>query len=165
MSSELRVNRIIPVNGVPTGGGGGIIQMKQTVLPTDVSTTSTSFVDASGFSVTITPTSASNKILVVLSCRVNTSSGSNTNSRASISVFRDATNIVNQFVGTFFGGVTGNDFNTYNSTNTSYLDSPATTSSITYQVKFASDNSACTTSINGGSSPPRSYLTVMEVSG
>ena len=27
MSSELRVDRIIPVNGVPTGGGGGVIQV------------------------------------------------------------------------------------------------------------------------------------------
>jgi hypothetical protein len=26
MASELRVDRIIPVNGVPTGGGGGVIQ-------------------------------------------------------------------------------------------------------------------------------------------
>ena len=27
MASELRVDRIIPVNGVPTGGGGGIVQV------------------------------------------------------------------------------------------------------------------------------------------
>ena len=26
MSSELRVDKIVPVNGVPTGGGGGVIQ-------------------------------------------------------------------------------------------------------------------------------------------
>ena len=31
MASELRVDRIIPTAGVPTGGGGGIIQIKQTV--------------------------------------------------------------------------------------------------------------------------------------
>ena len=29
--STLKVNSIIPVAGVPTGGGGGIIQVKQTV--------------------------------------------------------------------------------------------------------------------------------------
>ena len=27
MSSELRVDKIVPTNGVPTGGGGGIIQV------------------------------------------------------------------------------------------------------------------------------------------
>ena len=165
MASELRVDRIIPVNGVPTGGGGGIIQMKQTVYSSSDSTTSTSFEDVTGFSVSITPTSSSSKILVVLSCRVNTSSGSNVNSRASISVFRGATHLINQFVGSFFGGTGGTDLNTYNSVNTSYLDSPATTSSITYQVKFSSDNSGCTTSISGGDNPNRSTLTVMEVSG
>ena len=29
MSSELRVDKIVPIDGVPTGGGGGIIQVKQ----------------------------------------------------------------------------------------------------------------------------------------
>ena len=118
-----------------------------------------------GFSVSITPTSASNKILVMLSARVNGPSGSNANTRASVSVFRGATNVVNQFVGSYLGGTGGTDMNAYNSVNTSYLDSPATTSAVTYQVKFASDNSANTTSINGGTNPPRSTLTVMEVSG
>ncbi len=27
MASELRVDRIVPTTGVPTGGGGGVIQM------------------------------------------------------------------------------------------------------------------------------------------
>ena len=31
MASELRVDKIIPTTGVPTGGGGGIIQVQQTV--------------------------------------------------------------------------------------------------------------------------------------
>ena len=29
--SQLKVNSIIPVAGIPSGGAGGIIQMKQTV--------------------------------------------------------------------------------------------------------------------------------------
>ena len=31
MASELRVDKIIPTAGVPTGGGGGIVQTVQTV--------------------------------------------------------------------------------------------------------------------------------------
>ena len=31
MTSELRVDKIVPVDGVPTGGGGGIIQVVQTI--------------------------------------------------------------------------------------------------------------------------------------
>ena len=30
MASELRVDKIIPTSGVPTGGGGGIIQVVST---------------------------------------------------------------------------------------------------------------------------------------
>ena len=34
MASELRVDKIIPTGGIPTGGGGGVIQVK-TKLITD----------------------------------------------------------------------------------------------------------------------------------
>ena len=61
--SQIKVNSIIPVAGVPTGGGGGITQIVSTYSTTAISTTSTSFVD-SGISATITPSSASNKILI-----------------------------------------------------------------------------------------------------
>ena len=30
MASQLRVDKILPVDGAPTGGGGGIIQVVQT---------------------------------------------------------------------------------------------------------------------------------------
>ena len=32
MSSQLRVDKILPVDGAPTGGGGGIVQVKQFTL-------------------------------------------------------------------------------------------------------------------------------------
>ena len=35
MSSELRVDKIIPTAGVPTGGGGGVVQVKQFTLTND----------------------------------------------------------------------------------------------------------------------------------
>jgi len=63
MASELRVDRIIPVNGVPTGGGGGVIQVVNTTFVTALSGTVASRVDT-GLSLTITPTSSSSKILV-----------------------------------------------------------------------------------------------------
>ena len=56
MSSELRVDKIIPTAGVPTGGGGGIVQIVQTIK-TDVYTNNTNdtWLDITGLSVTITP--------------------------------------------------------------------------------------------------------------
>ena len=41
MASELRVDRIVPTGGVPAGGGGGIIQVVQTVKSDTESLTST----------------------------------------------------------------------------------------------------------------------------
>ena len=34
MASQLRVDKIVPVDGAPTGGGGGIIQIVQATLDT-----------------------------------------------------------------------------------------------------------------------------------
>ena len=62
--SQLKVNSIIPVSGVPTGGGGGIIQTVTAVKTDTASTNSTSFVDT-GLEATITPTSSTSKILII----------------------------------------------------------------------------------------------------
>ena len=41
MASELRVDKIVPTTGVPTGGGGGIIQIKQSLYDTHPSLSNT----------------------------------------------------------------------------------------------------------------------------
>ena len=64
MSSELRVDKIIPTGGVPTGGGGGIIQVVSAYKGDFFSTSSTTFVDITGLSATITPKFSTSKILV-----------------------------------------------------------------------------------------------------
>ena len=65
--SQLKVNSIIPVGGVASGQGGGIIQVIQTFKGDAESTTSTTFEDLNGMSATITPSSSSNKILISFS--------------------------------------------------------------------------------------------------
>ena len=53
-------------SGTATGfGGGKMLQVVQTVKSDTASTTSTSFTDISGTSVSITPSSSSNKVLVI----------------------------------------------------------------------------------------------------
>ena len=175
MSSELRVDKIIPTGGLGTDGtvgtriiqyGGGVIQVVSMDLVSTTSTTSTSYVDASSFFQEITPKFSTSKILVIMSCRVNSTSGSNVNTRSSIRISRGSTPIANHFVGHFIGNSGTNDSNNYESVCMVNLDNPATTSATTYKVEMASDNSACTTSISGGAGDGshRSSLTLIEVS-
>ena len=65
--SELRTNRIVPRDGLPSGSAGGIIQVKQTILKTQVEviqSVGSGYADINGLNVTITPTRSDSKILV-----------------------------------------------------------------------------------------------------
>ena len=75
MASELRVDRIVPVDGVASNQMGGVIQYVQathTAMTQRFSTSSTSYT-ASNYVVTITPKTSSSKILICanLSCHAN----------------------------------------------------------------------------------------------
>tara|TARA_R100001126_G_C4810826_1_gene141771 strand:- start:37 stop:588 length:552 start_codon:yes stop_codon:yes gene_type:complete len=65
--SQLKVNSIIPVAGVPSGGGGGIIQIKQTVKTDTFSESLSANTNSSTncIEVSITPTSTSNHVLII----------------------------------------------------------------------------------------------------
>ena len=46
MASELRVDKIIPTTGIPTGGGGGVIQVVSFTTQTETTANAgTTFVD------------------------------------------------------------------------------------------------------------------------
>ena len=76
MSSELRVDKIIPTAGVPTGGGGGIIQVVFFSLATGstVTVNGSSLVDV--LTATITPKFNTSKILVQVTSAPKTNGGS-----------------------------------------------------------------------------------------
>ena len=66
--SQIKVNSIIPSGGLPAGSNGGIIQVKQTIKKdrfTTAQAVTSGYTDLTGLSVAITPSSSSNKILVV----------------------------------------------------------------------------------------------------
>ena len=136
---------------LPAGFTGGIGTNVVSAHKTDTFTLNTStFTTVTGLSVTITPTSASSKILLIASVCV-AYSESNRDGRASISIFRDTTNLSVPDDG-------GADRNMGN-TNTYYndrgmtaitpifIDSPNTTSPVTYHVK-AQDNAAAAMYVN-----------------
>jgi hypothetical protein len=161
----------IPKAALPTGS---VLQVVQTVKTNTFSTASTSFVDVTGLSVSITPTSATSKILVLMDVKL----GSDTNVSGYLKILRDSTSI-------YIGDADGScQRATYaNSDDPSaqwpyqavgnYLDSPATTSSITYKIQILSEpiENTGTVYINrGGDSSTTaaggrtaSSITVMEI--
>ena len=125
---------------------GSVLQVVSVTKTDTFSTTSTSYVDITGLSASITPSSSSSKILVVASIGGNTR---NALGGAPI-LLRDST-IINQAAsdgsrgrGSFSGGLhTGDgsgDTVMVFSVNTTCLDSPATTSSVTYKAQIKSFN-------------------------
>ena len=118
---------------------GSVIQTKQGGRTTKfVSTSGTTFVDC-GVSVNITPTSTSSDILITVYGTLSNESINGESCR--VKLFRGSTEI-----GSGTGGSSKNDFtsalptqnyNMYPFSN-SFLDSPSTTSEITYKIQVAS---------------------------
>jgi len=144
--------------GTVTGAGGGkVLQVLNTTRDQSSSTSSSSFVDInSGFKVDITPSSTSSKILFwchIAGICTNSSSAS----ACSIQVLRDSTSVA------FNENIKyGSQFPESFSTTITHLDSPNTTSQITYKPQFRNRESA-QVSINV-SSGDISEMVVMEIS-
>jgi hypothetical protein len=128
--------------------GGKVAQVVSTVKTDTFSTTSTSYVDVTGFSVSITPSSASSKVLVVANFTVG-------NAGAGVDPFwqlvRTSTAIfIGDAAGSRTRGSTGGRATADAATASNsliFLDSPATTSATTYKLQAAS-NTATTIYVN-----------------
>ena len=173
LSDGVNVTGTLKVNG-SAFTGGKILQVKDGGLNGTFSSNSTSFVNI-GLSESITPSSTSSKILVL--AMLNFGSDNNGN-RLLIRLVRTGDD--NILVGTGSGSRTrasaqyaATDDGDQNNVNLTHLDSPSTTSSITYQVqckvqsssgsiKFGASGGDGNSSIEGRT-PQRIIL--MEVSG
>ena len=87
--SELRTNRIVPRDGLPSGSSGGVIQVKSTTKTDTDTFTNTSYADVTGLSVSITPTRSDSKILIFVSIH----GVGDTNTQAYFRFMRDSTPI------------------------------------------------------------------------
>lgn len=121
---------------------------------TTTTTTSTSYVDVTGLSVTITPTSATSKILILSSPVYQSWTGSSgTNAGGGWQLLRDSTSITSDsFVWTALGGSPTNFIVNF-PTSISFVDSPATTSATTYKVQFQKSGGAQNVYANPGAVP------------
>lgn len=112
-------------------GPGTVLQVVSFNTDTSVGSSSSTLVDT-GLTVSITPTSASSKILVMYNLFIY---GGTNNSMTSRTVLLRNSTTIRDLVGTFYDSVQ------YPTAIQSldacyYLDSPATTSTLTYKVQF-----------------------------
>ena len=173
--STIKVNKIIPTAGVPTGGGGGIIQVKNAIKTDTQSAGGTSnFVDITGLSVSITPLSSSSKILIC--CNI-TAGHSATSNISGFRLMRDSTAIaVADSAGNrrqwTFGEMTfrSNTNNTTHSVGGTFLDSPSTSNAVTYKLQLYNKYNTVYINRSGEDSNSDNHgrgvsaITVMEVS-
>ena len=134
----LRVNSGATAPEWATPSTGAVVQVKQATTSTAVSSTSGVYADTN-LTVDITPTSASNKILVMVSqyCYCDNTAAAY-ESAVKLRLNRGATAIYNdaKFAWYNYKGATGTQ-TTGIYVNYTYLDSPATTSLTTYKTQFA----------------------------
>lgn len=111
---------------------GVVLQVVQSTLNSQVGTSSRSMV-STGMSATITPKFATSKILVTLNTNCDTSSG---NAMCGVTIYRGGTNLASSLGVTNFSNNYGASSRLITAVNINYLDSPATTSTLTYTPYF-----------------------------
>ena len=159
-------NTLSGITALPTGLGGKVLQAVTGTHSTQVTQTASSYA-TSGVSAAITPSSTSNKILVLTSLYCYTfGDGSNSSGRrAKVGIFRgtvSGTNIQEHFIGENVASASTSTFpHTYGTVAFSHLDSPSTTSEQTYTIGI-SGNGACDISAQPDSF--MSTITLLEVS-
>ena len=172
--SQLKVNSIIPAGGLSGGASGGIIQVKQTFkadVTSFTSNSSSTYADISGMSVSITPSSSSNKILVSFVASVSTNSSDRNNS---IKLLRDSTDICKSTTGSSLNATiidkTFDGKYIMNFTQT-FLDEPGDTNAHTYKLQWACEGSGGSSKTyflnrkgDNSNEGATSTITVMEVS-
>ena len=147
--STLKVNIIIPVAGVPTGGGGGVVQTVQHVK-TDTSSysiASGATHDDTNFAASITPTSSSSKILIQIMVNHGTSSNQTGafNIKCNGSVLDAASGDASSNRPRLTGTHQAQLENTGNTIFISFLHSPASTSQQTYNLRWRHNSSSTRT--------------------
>jgi len=145
--------QVIPAAALPAGS---VLQVVQATQSTNVTTTGTTLIDT-GLSVNITPSSSSSKVLIQLHQHIYI----NSDNGFGWQLLRDSTELY------YFWNVihTQSAGNNYQFHPFVYLDSPATTSQITYKTKFQSRDSGELAGVSDGSRANNCVIIAMEIAG
>jgi hypothetical protein len=145
-------------------GGGKILQVVSTNYSTQTVVASTSYTDT-GLTLSITPTSATSKILIIISQGFSLTRSSADNGH-DLRILRGATDIFDQSgsdsTAYFFGnGLTA--FTVVGTSSLVYLDSPNTTSSTAYKTQGRALYTTNSGSVTYQPNSAQSTITLMEV--
>jgi len=157
-SQVLTVSGGVPSWATPAAAATKIVQVVYGSTSTGASSSSSTYADTN-LTATITPTSASNYILVFVSQTGIVKSPANAGNGLNLKLFRGSTDI------NFFGRnilYTGTAIQLVGSTaSIVYKDSPATTAATTYKTQFANENNTATVYVNDSGAV--STIVLMEV--
>lgn len=137
-------------------GGGKVLQVVTATEDNQRSTTSTTFTDIPGLSVSITPSATSSKVLVM--CTTTGYSG-NTVEASEFTLLRGSTNLGSSITGEIARIYGANDI--HSSITMIVLDSPSTTSATTYKAQFRRSGASGTAAAMYDNS--LGTITVMEI--
>ena len=142
-------DRIITLPDIPNGtlltnqssGLGIVIQLINTAELSTFSTTSTNYVDITGATFNITPSSSSNKILFMFSCYWTNTLVSGSNAYVNIRTKRGTSNIYESAHSAESGS---GGLQAKGTCNHIFIDEPSATGAITYKVQARVSNSNST---------------------
>jgi len=141
---------------------GQVIQVVQGTSSSQTTNSTTTYAD-SNLSVSITPASASNKILLMLTQKFMIATGVSDRDSNKIKLLRNSTDIWED--SNFYLQTTNVSAEISRYVSINYLDSPSTTSSITYKTQFALGSTASNKYILSNQGYTISILTALEVKG
>ena len=145
-------------NSTVQASAGQVLQVVNAAYGTGASTSSSAFT-ATGLTASITPKFSTSKILIFVSQQGLLSNVSS--SGIGLNLYRNSTNIDSFAVVAAYVAATGVTAVAGVAASTTCLDSPATTSSITYSTKFNSINN--TNSVSVQNNGDTSTITLMEI--
>jgi len=159
---DLASGKEFSVNGTALGAGGKILQIVTGTTTTDTGALAVTEYNNSGLSASITPSSTSSKIMVIISQTLNAERSSG-EMNGFVNIMRDST----QLGQWFYKSSTANYMPSIKSII--YVDSPSSTSSVTYKTQIKGDTTAdsgrvrANQQVSGSTSPSSIHL--IEIAG
>jgi hypothetical protein len=170
-AAQLTGTQTLPRGTLPTGSVLQVVTYTSNSNASGANTTGTTYY-ASGFIVTITPSSASSKVLLLCSsCLGNDTSGSGMSVKFYRSIGGGGYSAIggNALATQYLNNITYVSYQV-NMFGLNYLDSPGTTSAVSYQLYFQGNNGGGTGTVylngrnNDGLQQPQLNFTAMEIS-